>query len=190
VVARAAAGTLRRVTSSDWSAIAVAVIGVLGVAFQARRPRPSLRDKIKADIDLRDALPDSSGAKAKLIQDIERSVQKLIDGEERVGVDLPGMVIGFLTAAAFGWLAWWASSMGTTVRALELFFIPAAALGFFLLVRSSSVVFRDAGGHPILGPDGRRQAPHPSVAFAAFKRPTVKPAAAAPAPAPDAPSAG
>jgi len=156
--------------SSDWGAIVVAIIGLAGVVFQARRPRLSLRDKIKADLDLLSSLPDNSSAKAELLVDIEQNVKRLVAGEEQPGADGAGIMLGLLITGAFTWLTWWADDMGGTYLILWIVSIPAALAGILLILRSWRVVYRYDDGRPVLGPDGRATHPPGYDRFGSLRR--------------------
>jgi len=138
--------------------------------YQARRPRLSLRDKIKADIDLLGSLPEGTGAKAELLEDIEQNIRRLVAGEERPGVDWAGILIGAIVAGTFGWLTWWCIDMGGSYPILMVAFLPAALAGVFLLLRSWRIVYRYDDGSPVLGTDGRATRPPGFQRFGSFKR--------------------
>lgn len=159
---------------SDWTAIIVALVGLSGVFYQARRPRTNLRDKISSDISIYSSLPDASLARPRLLSDIELNVTRLINGEERTGSDPLGMLIGLVTAVASGWLAWWMAGRGGASLVVSALFAIAGVVGLYLLVRSTQEAVRDEAGRPLTDQHGNRRAPRHSLVPLGFRRVVVE----------------
>jgi hypothetical protein len=135
--------------SSD--AVATIVVGVLSTAAAlagiVRKPR--LRDELKADLDLYNALPESSQGREALLSSIERRIQRLVDVDDLARMDPSGLAIGLVMIGGFGWLTYWAADRG----GLWLLMAAAAALlgaiGFSGVVTSMRRQLRDEKGNAI-----------------------------------------
>lgn len=129
-----------------WTPIVVAGVGLVGVVVQQWRQRPVLRDQIKADLEIWQALPAESSVRRDLLVDVDSRVRRLLKEEEELRRDSSGMALGVIMTALFGWLSWWIWTIGGSYRLLEIVFIPLALMGVFGFVESTSKTQRDERG--------------------------------------------
>ena len=54
-------------TATAWTPLVVAVIGLLGIVVQQWRQRPVLRDQVKSDLEIWNALPEESSVRMDLL---------------------------------------------------------------------------------------------------------------------------
>ena len=133
-------------TTPAWTPLLVAVIGLLGILVQQWRQRPVLRDQVKSDLEIWNALPGDSSVREDLLADIDYRVRRLLKDESELRRDPSGMTLGVLMVVLFAWLSWWVWTLGGSYRFLELATIPLLIFGAFGFVESALKASRDERG--------------------------------------------
>ena len=126
--------------------VLVALLAVVGAAFQVRRGGRSARSEVKENIELLGMLPESSGVKAELLAHIDASIRKLIGEESDARRDPVGIGLGlfFLLGAAASFVA--------GLRGSNWRFAVAALVGVLGAVgfpQAMAKTQRDAKGNPV-----------------------------------------
>ncbi|MFG2552910.1 hypothetical protein [Streptomyces sp. NPDC048581] len=80
----------------DWMPLWIAVVGLVGVVWQARRARRDARDQIKHDLELLSAIPPDLASREELRAHVDRSVRALVARSRR---DC-GLIISYSVIAA------------------------------------------------------------------------------------------
>ncbi|RCV52738.1 hypothetical protein [Marinitenerispora sediminis] len=93
--------------------IAIALIGLIGALAKLVTPSPkkTLRDDIKADLEILRDLPAESGARTEMLDHIDAMVRRLSEERDRRR-DPVGIVFGVCVILAASALGIWAVNMG------------------------------------------------------------------------------
>jgi hypothetical protein len=129
------------------SALIVAGVAASKLVLDARG-RNNRRERIGRDLEIIERLPAESGARGRLMEHVERSIDQLIAEEAMKRRDWTGVALAVVLLAAGAWMAvmagrgtdlWWIGAIATGV-------VGAVGLGQDLPKR-----MRDERGRPISG---------------------------------------
>ncbi|MFC9245108.1 hypothetical protein ACFT7S_14090 [Streptomyces sp. NPDC057136] len=97
---------------SEVTPVLVALLVLIGVLWQGRRPRFDSRDRLQRDLELLAAMPDDLQVRDEYKQHISAAFEALINDEDERSRDPQGVVLGIALMLVGGWLVWVALDQG------------------------------------------------------------------------------
>lgn len=140
------------------SNIVIAVLGVLAAWLQTRRTQGKGRNELRQDLDLYNSLPQESDSRDRLLEHIDKQIERLIRREDELSRDPTGISLAIFLLLVTGALSvaavrergiWWL----LLVPALFFGITASVGLGEDLPRRK-----RDERGRPIKDKTRRREA--------------------------------